>query len=98
MSPVRYELGFISHKTAFFIVTDVKTSNLTQSLISGHQISGPKFQIGAHETNPIAQFSKVQISDWRLETSVTLIHGSRVIPSCKHKFLSTYLQNKFRGP
>jgi hypothetical protein len=26
---VRYELGFISQKTAFFIVTAVKTSNLT---------------------------------------------------------------------
>jgi hypothetical protein len=29
VSPVRYELGFISEKTAFFIVTAVKTSNLT---------------------------------------------------------------------
>jgi hypothetical protein len=29
MSPVSYELGFISQKTAFFIVTAVKTSNLT---------------------------------------------------------------------
>jgi hypothetical protein len=28
MSPARYELGFISQKT-FFIVTAVKTSNLT---------------------------------------------------------------------
>jgi hypothetical protein len=28
MSPVKYELGFISQKTAFFIVTAVKTSNL----------------------------------------------------------------------
>jgi hypothetical protein len=27
MSPVRYELDFISQKTAFFIVTAVKTSN-----------------------------------------------------------------------
>jgi hypothetical protein len=30
VSPVRYELVFISHKTTFFIVTAVKTSNLTQ--------------------------------------------------------------------
>jgi hypothetical protein len=30
VSPVRYELGFISQKTAFFIVTAVKTSNLTR--------------------------------------------------------------------
>jgi hypothetical protein len=29
VSPVRYELGFISQKTTFFIVTAVKTSNLT---------------------------------------------------------------------
>jgi hypothetical protein len=29
VSPVRYELGFISEKTAFFIVTAVKTSSLT---------------------------------------------------------------------
>jgi hypothetical protein len=29
VSPVRNELGFISQKTAFFIVTAVKTSNLT---------------------------------------------------------------------
>jgi hypothetical protein len=29
MSPVRYELGFISQKTTFFIVTAVKPSNLT---------------------------------------------------------------------
>jgi hypothetical protein len=29
VSPVRYELGFISQKTAFFIVTAVKTSNFT---------------------------------------------------------------------
>jgi hypothetical protein len=29
VSPVRYELGFISQKTAFFIVTVMKTSNLT---------------------------------------------------------------------
>jgi hypothetical protein len=27
--PVKYELGFISQKTTFFIVTAVKTSNLT---------------------------------------------------------------------
>jgi hypothetical protein len=30
VSPVRYELDFISQKTPFFIVTAVKTSNLTQ--------------------------------------------------------------------
>jgi hypothetical protein len=29
MYPVRYELGFVSQKTAYFIVTAVKTSNLT---------------------------------------------------------------------
>jgi hypothetical protein len=29
MSLVRYELGFISQKAAFFISTAVKTSNLT---------------------------------------------------------------------
>jgi hypothetical protein len=29
MSLVKYELGFISQKTPFFIVTAVKTSNLT---------------------------------------------------------------------
>jgi hypothetical protein len=29
VSPVRYELGFISQKTTFFIVTAVKSSNLT---------------------------------------------------------------------
>jgi hypothetical protein len=29
VSPVRYELSFISQKTIFFIVTAVKTSNLT---------------------------------------------------------------------
>jgi hypothetical protein len=28
-SPVKYELGFISQKTAFFIVTAMKSSNLT---------------------------------------------------------------------
>jgi hypothetical protein len=30
--PVRYELGIISQKTALFIVTGVKTSDLTQFL------------------------------------------------------------------
>jgi hypothetical protein len=29
VSPVKYELGFISQKTTFFIVTTVKTSNFT---------------------------------------------------------------------
>jgi hypothetical protein len=29
VSPVRYELGFISQKTPFFIVTAVKTTNPT---------------------------------------------------------------------
>jgi hypothetical protein len=29
VSPVKYELVFISQKTTFFIVTAVKTSNLT---------------------------------------------------------------------
>jgi hypothetical protein len=29
VSPVKYELGFISQKTTFFIVTAVETSNLT---------------------------------------------------------------------
>jgi hypothetical protein len=33
VSPVRYELDFISQKTAFFIVTAVKTSNLTRRFI-----------------------------------------------------------------
>jgi hypothetical protein len=38
--PVRYKLGFVSQKTAFFIVTAVKTTNLislisTRSVISG---------------------------------------------------------------
>jgi hypothetical protein len=31
MSPVRYELGFISQKTAFFIVTAMKPANLTKA-------------------------------------------------------------------
>jgi hypothetical protein len=30
MSPVKYELGFIYQKKAFFIFTAVKTSDLTQ--------------------------------------------------------------------
>jgi hypothetical protein len=30
VSPVRYELGFYTQKTVFFIVTAVKTSDLTQ--------------------------------------------------------------------
>jgi hypothetical protein len=29
VSPVRYELGFLSQKTAFFIVAALKTSNIT---------------------------------------------------------------------
>jgi hypothetical protein len=29
VSPVKYELGFISQKTTFFTVTAVKTSNLS---------------------------------------------------------------------
>jgi hypothetical protein len=29
VSPVRYELGFVSQKTAFFIVTNVNKSDLT---------------------------------------------------------------------
>jgi hypothetical protein len=29
VSPLRYELGFMPNKTAFFTVTAVKTSNLT---------------------------------------------------------------------
>jgi hypothetical protein len=36
VSPVSYELGFIPQKTAFSIVTAVKTSNLTQhSMFAG---------------------------------------------------------------
>jgi hypothetical protein len=30
LSPVRYELDFVSQKTAFFIDTTVKTSNFTK--------------------------------------------------------------------
>jgi hypothetical protein len=30
MSPVKYDLGFLSQKTEFFIVTAVKTSNRTK--------------------------------------------------------------------
>jgi hypothetical protein len=33
MSPVKYELDFISQKTPFFIVTSVKTSSLTQYVL-----------------------------------------------------------------
>jgi hypothetical protein len=33
MSPMRYELGFISQETAFFIVTAMKTSNLTKRIL-----------------------------------------------------------------
>jgi hypothetical protein len=29
VSPLKYELGFVSQKTTFFIVTAVETSNLT---------------------------------------------------------------------
>jgi hypothetical protein len=29
VSPVKYELGFMSQKTTFFVVTAVNTSNLT---------------------------------------------------------------------
>jgi hypothetical protein len=36
---VRYELGFVTQKTAFFIVTAVKTSSLTQDL-TGSEIKG----------------------------------------------------------
>jgi hypothetical protein len=32
VSAVRYEMGFISQKPAFFIVTAVDTSNLTRAL------------------------------------------------------------------
>jgi hypothetical protein len=34
VSPVKYELIFTSQKTAFFIDTAVKTSNLTQFLVN----------------------------------------------------------------
>jgi hypothetical protein len=34
MFPVRYELGFISHKGAFFIAIAVKTSNLSFMFVS----------------------------------------------------------------
>jgi hypothetical protein len=34
VSPMRYELGFLSQKTTFFIVTAVKTSNLTLMKLS----------------------------------------------------------------
>jgi hypothetical protein len=33
VSPVKYELDFISQKTAFFIVTAVKTINLTRNVV-----------------------------------------------------------------
>jgi hypothetical protein len=33
VSPVRYDLGFISQKTAFFIVTAVGTSDLTRPTV-----------------------------------------------------------------
>jgi hypothetical protein len=32
VSPMRYELGFISQKTAFFIVSAVKSSNLNTAI------------------------------------------------------------------
>jgi hypothetical protein len=38
MSPVRYELGFISQKMSFFIVTAVKNSNLIIILWRGRGI------------------------------------------------------------
>jgi hypothetical protein len=34
VSPVRFELGYISTETQFFIVTAVKASNLTNPVIS----------------------------------------------------------------
>jgi hypothetical protein len=34
MSPVKYELSFISQQTTFFIVTAVEASNLTRSVWS----------------------------------------------------------------
>jgi hypothetical protein len=34
VSPVRYKLGFISQKTPFFIVTAVRTPNLTQLAVA----------------------------------------------------------------
>jgi hypothetical protein len=33
VSPVKYELGFISQKTAFFVVTAVETSNLNKESV-----------------------------------------------------------------
>jgi hypothetical protein len=39
VSPVRYELGFISQKTTFFIVTAMKTSNLTIGRMAWYVVS-----------------------------------------------------------
>jgi hypothetical protein len=36
VSPLKYELDFISQKTAFFIVSAVKTSNLIYTVLFPH--------------------------------------------------------------
>jgi hypothetical protein len=40
VSPVRYELGLISPKTTFFIITAVKTSILTNSFMPERDTKG----------------------------------------------------------
>jgi hypothetical protein len=62
VSPVRYELGFIYHKMAFFIVTAVKTSNLTQLIrvpplsdetVSGSHTPNSLFRVKANKRHDV---------------------------------------------
>jgi hypothetical protein len=52
MFPVKYEWGFISQKTALFIVTAVETSDLTQCSMSSSEATAfwlvDDFRMSAH--------------------------------------------------
>jgi hypothetical protein len=51
MFPVRYELSFLSQKTAFFIVTAVKTSNLTRSIPLRPTLMSPSRLCPSHRSH-----------------------------------------------
>jgi hypothetical protein len=60
VSPVGYELDFISQKTTFFIVTAVKTSDFTQKRV----ISTVKEQIRVSHTSMYIDYLLLLLRTW----------------------------------
>jgi hypothetical protein len=81
VSPVKYELGFISQKTTFFIVTAVKTSSLTFNTVAGNgAILREKYSFGV---GGVSVQSRRILCDFRFNERrnliITNVHRPNVI-------------------